>query len=242
MARGAPDYSNVKVDQPFHRLDDMAELAGRLGSPMVHDRSGSVVFIETFEQGLGSWRASTYGTGADVYISNVQCNSGGYSCKLTAGTDGARGAKVVRRWPHPTVTKYGVELIWFTGDNVEYFDLVLGRQDGTDEHQFYLRYDDTDHTIKVKDADGNWDTFIEDIDLRSGSQPPILIKMVVDFDTDEFVRLIINQETHLFDGEPAYVLANPDYDSVRVDVKLFGSSTGNGTSWVDDIILTQNEP
>lgn len=242
MPRGAPDYSNVRSSSPTHRLDDMAELAARLGSPVLHDRAGKVVFIETFEHGLGSWRGTSYGDNGAIEISTAQCNSGGVSCKLTAGSSDARAVKIVRRWPHPTITKYGVELIWFTGDYVEYFDLVLGRQDGTNEHQFYVRYDDSLHEIQVKDGEDAFTTAVSDIDLRSGSQPPIALKLVVDLTTDKFIRLLINQEVIKLDSYSAYVLANPDYPSVRVDIKLWGLAGPNATSWVDDVILTQSEP
>jgi hypothetical protein len=220
----------------------MAELAARLGSPVLHDRAGKVVFIETFEQGLGSWRGTYYGDNGSILISSEQCNSGGVACKLTAGSSGDRAAKIVRRWPHPTITKYGVMLIWFTGDYVKYFDVVLGGQDGVNEHQFYLRYDDVLHEIQVKDGEDAFTTAISDIDLRAGSQPPIALKLVVDLTTDKYVRLLINQESFPLDTYSAYVLANPDYKSVRVDVKLWGLEGPNATSWVDDVVLTQSEP
>jgi len=50
--RGAPDDSNVLSTSTFYRLDDMAELAVRLGSPVQYLRSGNIVFCTTFEDGF----------------------------------------------------------------------------------------------------------------------------------------------------------------------------------------------
>lgn len=242
MPRGAPDYSNVRAYGPVHRLDDMAELAARLGSPNTHDRRGRVVMLETFEHGLGGWDATGYGTGSSIVPTPDVFRSGPFGLKMVAGSDGASAAKIVRRVPYPELSKFGVEISFMIEAHTYYIDVVLSRMDGTDEHQFYVRYDNTALEIQVKDTDGNFETVWEDIDL--GSTRPVFqtVKVVADFETDYFVRVQVNDEQVSLPTYPAYIFANPDNSHARVDVKLWGEAAYNGFSYFDDIILTQAEP
>lgn len=221
---------------------DLAELAARLGSPVTHNREGNVLFLETFEHGLGGWAATGYGTGAEVITSALQFRSGGYSCKMVAGSDGAAAAKIVRRFPYPALSLYGLEVSWYPEAHSDQVDFVLSRMDGTNEHQFYVQYDNTANVVKVKDDSGNWVTVVTGLELASGRWPFQTIKVVVDLVNDEFLRLIINETETDLSGNPAYVFANADGPHVRVDLKLWGEAAYNGFSYFDDVILTQNEP
>jgi len=241
MARGAPDFSNVRGGIATQRVDDLGEIAARMGSPVTHERGGKIVFIESFTYGLGAWTTNTYGTGADVSVVPTPFRTGPFSCKLTAGTDGDRCAKIHRRFPYPVLGKYGLEFSVDVDTYVEYLDFVLGRMDGTNEHQFYCRYDDSVNEIQVKDVNGDLQTAIEDIDLAftySGFQT---IKLVVDLEADTFLRLIVNDETYDLSAYPAYILVNPDKPSIRPDIKVWGDENYNGVLYIDDIIVTQDE-
>lgn len=242
MARGAPDYSNVKAASPLHRLDDMAELAARLGSPVVFNREGSVVWVETFQHGWGPWWTNAYGTGGEVAIASDIFRSGPFSAKLTAGSDGSAAAKIYRIFPYPTLTKFGLEASWYPGTNVKYADIVLARTDGTDEHQAYVRYDDTASEIQIKDENGDFVTIVESLDLTPTYASFHTFKVVGDFDNDLYLRLIVNSTAYDLSDYALYVFANADPPGLRVDLKLWGVAATNGYMYYDDIILTQNEP
>lgn len=242
MPRGAEDYSNVRAANPLHRVDDHAELAARLQSIVTHSRSGSVLFLDSFTYGLGGWDATGYGTGAGVSLVNTPFRSGPFSCKMVAGTDGASAAKIVRRAPYPVLNQYGLEMSWMPEANTDYIDMVLSRMDGTNEHSFYVRYDDLLNELQIKDEDGNFEAVVEDLELCGSRAIFQNLKLVVDLEADEFVRFAANEEPYLLTDKPAYVFANADNPHVRIDIKLWGTAGANGFSYFDDVVLTQNEP
>lgn len=242
MARGAPDYSNVRAASPLHRLDDMAELAARLGSPVTFDREGSVIWVETFQHGWGAWWTNGYGTGSGVTISSEKFRSGPFSAKLVAGSDGSAAAKAYRIFPYPTLTNFGLEASWYPGTSIKYVDIVLARTDGTNEHQAYVRYDDTVNEVQIKDEDGNFETIVEDLDLTPTYASFNTFKVVGDFEDDLYLRLTVNSTAYDLSAYPLYVFANADPPGLRSDLKLWGIAAVNGYMYYDDIILTQNEP
>lgn len=242
MSRGAPDYSNVKAANPLHRVDDLAELAARLGSPVTHDRGGSVLFLDSFTYGLGGWDATGYGTGASVALVPTPFRSGPFAVKMVAGSDGASAAKIVRRVPYPVLNQYGLEMSYRMEANTAYIDMVLSRMDGTNEHSFYVRYDNLLNELQIKDSDGNFEAVATGMELWGDRAIFHNLKLVVDLEDDEFVRLVSNDCPYLLTDKPAYVFANADNPHVRIDVKLWGNAGANGFSYFDDVILTQNEP
>jgi len=82
MAHGAPDDSNVVKQGDVYRLDDMAELAARLGSPVSYHRFGTVIWTETFEGGLGGVTPVETHPGAKVYVQSLNWRSEGVAAEL----------------------------------------------------------------------------------------------------------------------------------------------------------------
>jgi len=80
--RGAPDDSNVLSTSTFYRLDDMAELAVRLGSPVQYLRSGNIVFCTTFEDGFNRLSYHAPVLGGSVSLVNSLVLTGGAAVEI----------------------------------------------------------------------------------------------------------------------------------------------------------------
>lgn len=242
MPRGAPDYSNVTAVNPLHRLDDHAELAARLGSPNTHDRAGFIVFIESFNFGLGAWESSGAGTGNNVLLVNSPFRTGPFACKLVAGDNGTGSAKLFRKFPYPKLNRYGLEFSVRLGASTGDFLWTLAYHDGTNEHNYTMKYMVTEQEVWIKGATGDYSVLVTDLPLQFLYSPFQTIKMVVDLENDLFVRLIVNETTYDISTYPAYIFAIADSPNVRVDLQQRVVVGGNPSSHVDDIILTQGEP
>ena len=242
MPRGAPDYSNVTAATPLHRLDDMAELAARLGSPVTHDRTGSIVFVDSFTSGLSDWQIALSGAGAEVVLAPSPFRSGPFSVKLIAGSDASRQSKVFRKFPYPQLGKYGLEFSWKPDLYIDRLAVKLVRHDGTNEHEFQFRYIVADRDLKVRDSDGNYSVVDDDLYLAYQYAPFHTFKLVGNFKTDEYVRLIVNEKVYTDLPYSAYSFVSDDGPNVRVDITLIGESGYNAFSYVDDVVLTQAEP
>lgn len=242
MPRGAPDYSNVRAPSPLSRLDDMGELAARLGSPVTHDRKGRIIFVDSFEYGMASWQVSAPGD-STVVVSPDNKRSKAFSVKMTAVSgNGLGGAQISRAFPYPYLNKQGLEFSVMFLTEPRYLIWSLSRRDGTEEHQFQCMYMPTEKEVVVTIPGGSSVAVIEDIELFVGSGLFHTIKMVADFENNVYQRLIINETSlELTDYEP-YTF---DYDSTahtNVIITLYSDDGETDTVFIDDVILTQGEP
>lgn len=242
MPRGAPDYSNVTAGTPLHRVDDLGELAARLGSPDTHDRTGFTVFVDTFKQGLSDWQIALAGTGAEVALVSSPFRSGPFSVKLLAGSDGGRSAKIFRKFPYPQLNKYGLEFSWKPDSHVEQLGATLIKHYGAYDYEFGLRYVVSTESLFIKGQDGAYHVIDNDLPLTFQYAPFHTFKIVADLETDEFVRLIVNENVYTDIPYSAWLYATDDGPNVRVDIYVIGDAAYNSLSYVDDVILTQGEP
>lgn len=221
---------------------DVGELAARLGCPSTHNREGNVVFIESFEHGLQGWSATGYGTGGEIIISAEKYRSSGYSAKLIAGSDGDKKAVIFRKFPYPTLGLYGLELSFLIEAHTDYVRWRLTHHDGTSEYQFTCEYDVDNRDLNIMDENGDYVTIDSDLYLNYGSAPFHTVKIVADLTTNEYVRAIVNDNEYDLSAYPGYPWAADDGAHVRTNIWIEGEAGHNGFSYVDDVILTQNEP
>jgi len=80
------------------------------------------------------------------------------------------------------------------------------------------------------------------VDLTFGYWPMHTMKLVVDLNTDRYVRFILNETEYDLSAYSANTFANPDQPHLGVKAILYSTAGFNADCWVDDIILTQNEP
>jgi len=242
MPHGARAWSNVGADELVYGLSDMAELAVRLGSPDAHNREGNVILLETFEHGLGGWLPAGYGTGAAVIVSAESYRSSGYACKLIAGSTDIAAAKIFRNLPLPVLGRYGLEISWRPEAHLARLLCRLAYIDGSQEHQYNWMYVVSGGLLQIQPAGGGWTTIASALNLVYSYAGFQTIKLVADLASLTYVRLILNEaEYDLSDYEP-YSFANTDAPHVRADVVTYGDAGYNGYVYVDDVILTQNEP
>ncbi len=242
MPRGAPDYSNVNVAAPLHRLDDLGEAVVRLGSIVTHDRAGRVVFLDKFEYGLSDWQIALSGTDAEICLVSTPFRSGPFSVRFTAGSDASRQAKLFRKFPYPQLGKYGLEFSWKPESHTSIVAGKLIKHDDTYDREFAFRYILDDQTLSIRDSDGVWQTIDDGLYLDYQYAPFHTFKIVGDLETLEFVRLIVNENVYTDLPYYAYPYAADDGPNVRVDIIVNGDEGFNGFSYIDDVILTQSEP
>ncbi|GAH57763.1 unnamed protein product, partial [marine sediment metagenome] len=105
---GKPDWG-MQVKSTVYTLDELSELAVRLGSEVFFDRRGDVLLIDNFENGrtMSFWEKD--GAGSEVVITADHARSGGYSTKLVGGSTDDLYADISYRLTYPVVSKFGFE-------------------------------------------------------------------------------------------------------------------------------------
>lgn len=242
MTHGAPDNYEVQQKAITYRLDDMAELAVRLGSPDIFHRLGDVVFIDSFENGLKRWGRDTYEGLATVEVSAKRHKTGGFSCMLIS-PDGAEdycgiytgssfyiGGKIGFEYSFAGDT-YGknikITISIYDGENVLSGAVLINNLDKT---LSYLKpvagFTVFETGIKVVQEEHIWNTW----------------KLIIDMDTEEYVKLILNQNVYTLTGKDLTKAVNDAAPFILVRCSMQQLQDTDTTLYIDDCILTQNEP
>jgi len=242
MAHGHPDWGAGQTAEVVHRVTDLGEMAVRLGAVNRFDRAGSVIEQISYQSGRVRFWGLGGGLGGGIALSAGQARSGGYSCEVTAPMDetlyaflsdefgvrhGGRIGFEISLLVHEGFTKCEGRLRVRTRDAIRHwqwrFDAVTGIwyvQTGA------VTFVSVSTTADLMDYQDQWHT----------------IKMVVDPDTGKYHRLLVDAndiDVTAYSGYAPGVGGNP---YIRAWFYFWGSDTDNEYCYVDDVIITENEP
>lgn len=223
-------------------VGDLAELAARLGSINTFDRRGNVVWLDDFEGGVSGWHKVGAGTGNALDVSSKYARSGGYAARLTSGSEEGSSCRMERYFPYPVPGKIGFEISFTIDANTETIHIGFVGLDGTTYFWGAVRYYPDDDTLKYGNTGGTFTSFATGVDLLENDYYFHTAKLVIDVVTGKYVRFILD------DAE--YDLSEYDYYSdplaetpyMFAGFQIFCEKDTNPVSYVDDAILTQNEP
>jgi len=140
MPYGAPDDSNILSPEGVQRLDDMSELAARLGSIVNYRRSGNVLLIEDFEDTLAKWRTATGGGAGDIALSNERVFNGRMGLRMETNV-GVDPYAMIGKWmPAPMVSKIGLGAAFSIDGDMEYIHWEINFTEGLLAYHFRVQY------------------------------------------------------------------------------------------------------
>lgn len=242
MPRDLPDWGALTAQKTVYEITDLGELAARLGSPVTFNRRGDVVFIDSFEDGLRAWYLSPAGTGSDIYLSTQCARSGMFSARLIGGSDGDHQAAVLHRCHYPVLSSFGIEASFLVPGEIESFGLEFYVYDGVEVSIAAVEWVAASKEVKYWDADGADATLASGLDLALESYLFHTLKMVVDFENDQYRRCLLDNRSWDMSDIPLYASAVGSAQLLLVWVYIRSREGENDDAYVDDIILTQNEP
>lgn len=244
MARkhGAPDWSNVRGLGVLHRLDDMAELAARLGALHTYDRRGEVVYQTDFSTGLQSWGTHTSGTGAAVALDPTEFLTGGYSIKLTGGSDGSRYAYIGQTLAYGLDVPHGLEVAWQAAADVGSMQWFHSWYDGTTRWVYGAKVSPALTSLYVYTTGAVWTLVSDAIRISVSGSEFHHCKLVFNPLSQAYVRVLYNdREFDVSDQEPASE-ASAAGKFLEVTAWTYSAPGDNSVIRVDSVIVTQNEP
>lgn len=242
MTRGAPDYSNVRAYGPLDRLDDMAELAVRLGAFATYDRRGNIIWMDDFNNGLEAWTVGATEPYGSVEVSAQHPKWPPYCVKMVAGGVAGDYARMINYQAPPTLGAHGLELsvnLWTAFDR---FEIYLQHWDGNTHKRGAIIFDRPDGKIYYSDANGD-DEELDDlsdavVDLAFYNS----LKMVVNFETTEYVRFMVNHMSYDMSGIELHNWTASSVPQMWIMIYLWSLTGAIATCYIDGMIVTQNEP
>lgn len=222
--------------------DALAELAARLGSAVTFDRHGWIVWMDSFEEGLSKWEAVTGGTGAAAALDTTRSMHGLISAKLTTGSTGSYLAQIKRYSPFAVLNKFGVEIHATMHDSLDALYLILDIYTGSKVLDTSIAYEPSTNKLYYESSAGAMVELASDVNLYAYSYLFHAFKLVVNGESEEYVRLIVNDVLYDLAGVAVRTAADARAPYMEVSVMAVGDSGGNYSIYVDDVILTMNEP
>lgn len=241
MTHTLPDYSTrYKMTTIFGNIDD-AELAARLGSPVTFDRRGNVVWMDDFENTLNKWGAEGNGVGNSQAVNITRARNKTTSVLLTCGSTVAVSSRIFKWLILPVETSIGTEISFSLGDDLDHFDFILRIYDGSNHSYCWLQIDFANSKITYYNDVGGFTDLITGITWDTTFKTWYTIKMVCDYATGKYVRMIFGNKTVDMSTIPMRVLNSGTYPQMRLYLTAYGTAATNATMYLDDFILTQNE-
>lgn len=242
MAHGHPDYGGASPLSTVYTLQDLAEHAVRLGSPVSFDRRGNVMWFDDFESGIQKWHGGGLGEGWAVAASAAAARNGAFSVKLTTGAVIDYAVELSHRWYFPALSKVGFEASFAIVDTSHTIEFTQYFFDGSHRHYGGLRYLPDDDKLQYYDENGDWQDLATGLDLVEYAEVFHTIKLVMDLSTHKYVRALLNDVEYDLSALN-YQLSVADEAPVWYQQVLVATGANDNRSiYVDDVILTQNEP
>jgi len=242
MSHGAKDYSNIANVGNLYRLDDLAELAVRLGSPIDYDRRGQLQWVYSFDDGLTPVQSTLVGAGSQLMLSTGMNAHGIFRCTMWPGNVAGDYAGFVHSVPISNDKIMSTFAHFYVNGTTAHYYHHLLHYTGTEYYYAHLFFDFPNDTVFVsteEDGDYNLNYSIADIASRSYLA---FTKIVCDLNTHKIVRAQING-----DGFDLHTKSMPHATSgVRGGVQLWeqvaNPSGGSVYAVVDTVgIMTNDE-
>jgi len=242
MAHGAPDYSDVRKEGLVYRIDDMAELAARLGSLLTYDRRGDIFWSYGFDDGIGDFTELALGAGAEVTLNNTYFHNPPFSLNLTSGAAVGNLTRISRLFPVPydlamgfavavrptaTTDTCEINVMHYTGEVLWYTLLIVDFANG----KITIRTDETDPL-----------TITSDVAYLSSSFVFNHLKLVVNLADHSLVRFSLNNNVYSLDGYTMRSEASATAERIYLDIVNKNTAALSTDLYVDNIILTTAEP
>ncbi len=245
MPHGTPDWGLVGPKATVFGLDDLGEHAVRLGSPHLWDRRGDLLFATDFRDGVGALTLNLSGGLAAIDLMTGHSRQGAYALRLTTGNTANFEAFLMLDIPQPVSSGIGLEFS-FSGvlaacnwhARIDWADAVRAYRSEVQWNvvgvpPYYLQYwDDTGAFQDHGDPTRVWVT----------NRPVYVLKMVIDMARHEYVRAIFNNVQHDLRGLGVEDTGGSVVSMMQLSVRFEGTLGFNKIGYVDNVIVTQNEP
>ena len=239
---GLPDWGLTGPKHVTYGLDDLGEHAVRMGSPHLWDRRGDVIYASDFRDGLAMFHTGAWGLGAQVDLVTGFSRQGAYSVRLRAGSNGQQRAYLQLACPFQDPSNVGLEFSFSVEPNTEKVRAQIEWWDGATSYMAWCRYM---HVVKDIDCwvhPGVGHIIDPNVSRHECVRPEHTMKLVVDMAANEYVRFMIDDLSYNLGGLEARRAGAifPPYWVFTVQQE--GVALTNPDIYVDNVIVTQNEP
>jgi len=242
MTHGSPDWGQFDPIKTVYRVTDLGELAARLNVTQCFSRSGTVLWWDDFEDNINKWVVDPSGAGAAAELSTDKARSGGKSAKLTTGDEANDDTSLCRYMGIPPASsKMGFEISFVLHISVEFMIYIYVYYNSS----LYLagiRTNWPNNKVEYYNESAAWADLLTTFPINVD---PIWTtwKLIMDFSGDgEYIKLIQNADDQDVSGKYCRKVSTSNADVVYIFLVATAKAAANNSIYVDDFVLTYNEP
>lgn len=242
MAHGSPDWNKYRPSSITYSVQDMGELAARLGSPVVFSRQGDVIWMDTFAQGVNRWYHDAPLHSGTVVPSPTTYLSDGYSCKLTPEAKAGYNVAIATWLPYPAQGNNALEFAFTLAAAHSKLDVTLDVYTGSLYLYYNVRYTVATKTLSYKPATPGLTDLTPTLAIYKSPQTFNHIKIVIDPFTGNYKRIHLNQETWPINAPGVITADTTSNPRIYITIYAFATDDTQPVMYIDNAILTQDEP
>ncbi len=219
------------------------ELAARLGSAMHYEKRGAVLYMDNFKSRTVKWETGGTGAGHSEARSIATARSGNYSFKITTDPSAYIEAWMKRYLPTPPEKRIGLEYSFVLGPNTYIIDSKCVLFTKTYEYRPRIRYYPETERLVLYDENDALQEIATGLVLEERDDLFHTWKFVFDFDTGKYVRAYLDDTEYDISAYSFRKIAGAYTPHTMQQIFLFSDASGDAAyMYIDDVILTQNEP
>jgi hypothetical protein len=242
MSHTLPDYTTkYKLAKIFGNVDN-AELAARLGGPSTMDRRGNFIWYDDFEAAAAlKWTFGADGAGTAA-LSSTRAWMGNQSMKTVTGALAGNYVTILKAFCLPVERRMATECMFYIADGKPIVSMNLTGWNGTTRFEAQVKFDSNTGKLYYYDETTAWVEIPRYDYYESYNEHWNYMKLVIDWDREEYIRFIFGSTEYYLTGIPIYPFASLTKRNIRVFLMNEAATAEAATVYFDNFILTQNEP
>lgn len=242
LARGLPDYGIAAPKEVTGGTSDLGEVAARLGSIVTYDRRGDVVDFDNFDNSVLKWITDLQGTGAYVRLDSTSVKSGSQAVRLHTPNELAAHAYMSKYIPLLGQKSLGLETSFSYLSSDVTLRVTFWYYNGTQYAVASYRIDIAENNLSILLSDNTWEVITTDIAELNFYHCFHTVKIVADFDTGKYKRVLIDDAEYDMSDKSMRIAASVTTRRLAITVQISNKVDTGGDVWIDDIIWTLGEP
>lgn len=240
--RDSPDYGISNTYNTQAMTLDMNELAVRLGSTIIFDRTGTLIYHEEFQGGLNTWLTGSSGLNCKPTLNGIFFYRNPYSVRFRTSGVGTAASVLNSGLVFPYQTRLGINFSYRHVLPLNRFKCEMILYTGTYRVDAVLTLDFTNDLVLLQDD--TWAHIsIEPSYVTTGYANVFNpIKCVIDFETYFYRRLMIGEYDINVSDIPIYKVASTQIPALTLRFTLTPLTGVVETIYLDNIIITLDEP
>ena len=240
--RGQADYGAMAAKDSSASVSDMGEIASRLGSIVTFDKRGSVIGFDCFEVSILKWAKGLAPLGETALLNSENVKSGSQAVKMVTAANANSSVGISKTIPALASKSIGLEVSFSWLVTGCYLNLNISYYSGTKLYYVAVWVNKSTELIEIYDSTGAWKSIGSGVIAEYTYFYFNTIKLVADFATGYYKRLLYNNAEYDISTEAIYSVVSSSTSLIGIGINLINFTADAGGVWVDDIIWTQGEP